>query len=57
MTQDELWIARWQDAVDFLETYHRKPSKFPKEGVQNATILLPILLGRTDYYFMIIILW
>ena len=31
MTQDELWIARWQDAIDFLETYHRKPSKFVPE--------------------------
>lgn len=28
---DELWIARWQEAVDFLETYHRKPSKFIPE--------------------------
>ena len=31
MTQSELWLARWQDAVDFLETYHRKPSKFIPE--------------------------
>ena len=29
---DELWLAKWQEAVDFLETNHRKPSKFiPKE--------------------------
>ena len=31
MTQDELWLAKWQDAIDFLETYHRKPSKFVPE--------------------------
>lgn len=31
MTQDELWLAKWQEAVDFLETYHRKPSKFIPE--------------------------
>jgi len=31
MTQDELWLAKWQEAIDFLETYHRKPSKFIPE--------------------------
>jgi len=30
-TQDELWLAKWQEAIDFLETYHRKPSKFIPE--------------------------
>ena len=27
MTQSELWLAKWQEAIDFLETNHRKPSK------------------------------
>lgn len=31
MTQDELWLTKWQEAVDFLETNHRKPSKFVPE--------------------------
>ena len=31
MTQSELWLAKWQEAVDFLETNHRKPSKFIPE--------------------------
>lgn len=31
MTQDELWRAKWQEAIDFLETNHRKPSKFNPE--------------------------
>ena len=31
MTQSELWLAKWQEAIDFLETYHRKPSKFIPE--------------------------
>ena len=31
MTQSELWLAKWQEAVDFLETNHRKPSKFIAE--------------------------
>lgn len=32
MNQDELWLAKWQDAIDFLETNHRKPSKcIPEE--------------------------
>lgn len=28
MAQDELWLANWQEAIDFLETNHRKPFKF-----------------------------
>ena len=31
MTQDELWLVKWQEAIDFLETNHRKPSKFIPE--------------------------
>lgn len=31
MTQDELWLNKWQEAVDFLETNHRRPSKFVPE--------------------------
>lgn len=32
MTQNELWLAKWQGAIDFLETNHRKPSKsIPEE--------------------------
>ena len=31
MTQDEFWMNRWQEAVDFLETNHRRPSKFNPE--------------------------
>lgn len=31
MTQDELWLAKWQEAIDFLETNLRKPSKFIPE--------------------------
>ena len=31
ITQSELWLAKWQEAIDFLETNHRKPSKFIPE--------------------------
>ena len=32
MTQDEAWINRWQEIVDFIAENHRKPSKyFPEE--------------------------
>ena len=31
MTQDERWLANWQEAIDFLETNHRRPSKFIPE--------------------------
>lgn len=27
MTQDEQWVAKWQEVIDFIETYHRNPSK------------------------------
>lgn len=27
MTQDALWLAKWQEVIDFMETYHRNPSK------------------------------
>lgn len=31
MTQSELWLAKWQEVIDFLETNYRKPSKFNPE--------------------------
>lgn len=31
MNQDELWHNKWQEAIDFLETNHRRPSKFVPE--------------------------
>ena len=31
MTQSELWLTKWQEVIDFLETNHRKPSKFIPE--------------------------
>ena len=31
MTQNERWLSKWQEAIDFLETNHRRPSKFVPE--------------------------
>ena len=31
MTQDQLWLTKWQETIDFLETNQRKPSKFVPE--------------------------
>lgn len=31
MTQDELWLTKWQEAIDFLQTNRRNPSKFIPE--------------------------
>ena len=28
MTQDERWIARYKEVIDFIETNHRNPSKY-----------------------------
>ena len=27
MTQDEKWIAKYKEVIDFIETNHRNPSK------------------------------
>ena len=37
MTQDERWMANWQEVIDFMETNRRRPSKFvPEErGMRN----------------------
>lgn len=31
MTQDEVWLTKWREAIDFMETNHRKPSKYVPE--------------------------
>ena len=32
MTQDDRWIAKYNEVMNFIETNHRNPSKhFPKE--------------------------
>ena len=37
MTQSELWLAKWQETIDFLKTIHRKPSKFfPEERYMRS---------------------
>jgi len=37
MTQDERWLTQWQEVIDFMETIHRRPSKFVDEerGLRN----------------------
>ncbi len=67
MTQDELWFANWQEAIDFLETNHRNPSKFiPEERnmrsrwkhnkkLMNAAFArsLPLFAGKIISYLVI----
>ena len=31
MTQEELWLQKWRELMDFLETNHRRSSKFIPE--------------------------
>ena len=31
MTQDDRWMARYQDVKDFIEANHRNPSKYKAE--------------------------
>ena len=28
MPQDEMWVKKWRDVIDFMETDHRDPSKY-----------------------------
>jgi hypothetical protein len=37
MTQDERWMANWQEIMDFMAENHRRPSKFVDEerGMRN----------------------
>lgn len=35
MTQDEIWLAKCQEIIAFMETNHRRPSKhFPEERIK-----------------------
>lgn len=34
MTQDELWISKYKEVMDFMETNHRNPSKHRLEERQ-----------------------
>ena len=31
MTQEELWTMKWQEVLDFMSAYQRRPSKFIPE--------------------------
>ena len=31
MTQDERWLTKYNDVMDFMETNHRNPSKYNME--------------------------
>lgn len=37
MTQDELWLKKYHEIITFIETNHRRPSKFVDEerGMRN----------------------
>ncbi len=37
MTQDERWLKRYQDVMDFMEKNHRNPSKYvdAERGLRN----------------------
>jgi len=34
MTQDELWLTKYKEVMDFMETNHRNPSKYRLEELQ-----------------------
>jgi len=31
MTQDEIWLSKYQEALSFIETHHRNPSRYDPE--------------------------
>ena len=40
MTQEEKWMARYQEVIDFIETNHRNPSKHRIEEHDHLNWLL-----------------
>ena len=60
MTQDERWMAKYNEVKDFIETNHRNPSKYEAEErgkycnwlrhnkkLYNLGVLKP---GRAEYF-------
>lgn len=47
MTQDERWLAQWQEIMDFMMENHRRSSKFVDEerGLRNWRKLQQKLLN------------
>jgi hypothetical protein len=39
MTQDERWIAKYNEVVEFIETNHRNPSKYNLEERNMYTFI------------------
>jgi len=37
MTQDERWLSKWQEIMDFMKTHERRPSKYAdaERGMRN----------------------
>lgn len=31
MTQDEIWLSKYQEVLPFIETHHRNPSRYDPE--------------------------
>lgn len=31
MTQDEIWLSKYQEVLSFIETHHRNPSRYDPE--------------------------
>lgn len=55
MTQDELWLTKYQDVKAFIETHHRNPSRHDPEErfkycnwVKHNKILLNAGLMKED---------
>ena len=40
MNQDELWLTKWRELIDFLETNHRRPLKFIPEERNGGVFAL-----------------
>lgn len=39
MTQDELWLSKYKEVMDFIETNHRNPSKHRIEEHQMLNFI------------------
>ena len=63
MTQDEIWLARYNDVVSFIKTNRRNPSKYiPEERGNflnwlklNSVMMLMIAMINTSFLMLMVL--
>lgn len=51
MTQDEHWLKKYQEVVDFIETNKRNPSKYNQEEIKELLELGEKYKHKNQYQY------